>query len=377
MTQYKQTYATTRLGIGDSIAIGGAHPVTVSLDKEGGVYNGQVVFSEILDANVRQDSDWYSLTCVDTADVVDLAVPSTAKVIATRIFAITNEVSVPRRGALMEVVGENLLGLHQRRRHGSGRQDDFAMTPPMLIPPVPMPPGAPVLWYDGSDIATLWQDAGGTVPVVNDGDPVNRIDNKGSMSGVPVINNGASGDFVWFENFHNGRGSVQSTNTADVELVATTTAALQAGGDMSQLAVYSRPLGGVPSGTVRVAKTAAVGNANRNEMTQQFGDATLTWDNTTGGRLTGSAYGDNEKMACHGDVVGGTAAYGRVNILAAPVNYAVTLNTHPIGSTITILDSAFQAGNICRMGEWMLWEASGLRSAIIDFVLAKWALTYL
>lgn len=375
MTQYKQTYATTRLGIGDPIAISGAHPVTVSLDKEGGVYNGQIVFSEILDANVRQDSDWFSLTCVDTSDVVDLAVPSTAKVIATRVFAITNEVSVPRRGALMEVVGESLQGLHQRQRHGGGRQDDFAMTPPMLIPPVPMPPGAPVLWYDGSDLSTLWQDTAGTVPVVSDGDPVNRIDNKGSMVGVPVLNSGASGQFLWRENFQNGRGAVESTNINDVILVATTTAAMQAG-DVSQLGVFSRPLGGVPSGSVHVATTALAGGASRNQMSQQFDDAVMTWDNTSGGRFLNSNYGDDEKMAVHGDMVGNTA-YGRCNIDAVTVGYAVTPSVFPIGSEIEILDSAFQSGNICALGEWMFWDAAGLRSAIVDFVLAKWAMTYL
>ena len=49
------------------------------------------------------------------------------------------------------------------------------------VPPL-FPLGA-LIHYDARDLATLWQNTAGTTPVVADGDPVQRIDNKGSIGG--------------------------------------------------------------------------------------------------------------------------------------------------------------------------------------------------
>ena len=180
MTQYIQTYRTTRLGVGDVVAIQGAHPVTVSLDKESGAYTAGLVYTDVLDANLRNDADWQQLSAVDASDVVDMAVPSTAKAVATRVTVISGE-TTPRAGAKMVVCGSNLLGLHQRRNHASGRQGDFT-TPPAPSLPVIDPPGNEVLWYDFDDISTLFQDDGASVPVTADGQIINSITNKGSAT---------------------------------------------------------------------------------------------------------------------------------------------------------------------------------------------------
>ncbi len=38
------------------------------------------------------------------------------------------------------------------------------------------------IWYDFTDISTLWQDTGATSSVAADGDPIARVDNKGSLA---------------------------------------------------------------------------------------------------------------------------------------------------------------------------------------------------
>ncbi|WP_420586563.1 hypothetical protein [Ruegeria sp.] len=41
----------------------------------------------------------------------------------------------------------------------------------------------PLLWRDPSDLATMFQDAAATIPVTSAGDPVKRINNKGTLGG--------------------------------------------------------------------------------------------------------------------------------------------------------------------------------------------------
>lgn len=49
-------------------------------------------------------------------------------------------------------------------------------------PSLPNPPVFANLthWFDFSDLSVLWQDTAGTIPVASPGDPIRRIDNKGS-----------------------------------------------------------------------------------------------------------------------------------------------------------------------------------------------------
>jgi hypothetical protein len=57
-----------------------------------------------------------------------------------------------------------------------------------------MPPALAslLLWYDLTDTATLWQNTGGTTAVTTDGDPIARIDNKGTDGGNLQQSTGAS-----------------------------------------------------------------------------------------------------------------------------------------------------------------------------------------
>lgn len=135
MTNYLQTYAITRTGISDVVSLKGATGVTVSLDKEGGAYTSQLVFTTNSPATPRTDEGWMTLTPTDTSDEVDVAVPDEATAVAIRCTAIAGEVR-PRTGARMTVRLNQLLGLHQRRYNASGRQDGFdngAPPPPPLL----------------------------------------------------------------------------------------------------------------------------------------------------------------------------------------------------------------------------------------------------
>ena len=56
---------------------------------------------------------------------------------------------------------------------------------PIVLLPVDAPPFSPLdvpnvlFWYDFSDISTLWQDTGATVPVTANGQPIGQVDDKG------------------------------------------------------------------------------------------------------------------------------------------------------------------------------------------------------
>lgn len=180
MSQYTQQYVLRRPGVGDVIAIRGGHPVTVSLSKGNGAYTASLVFSEVGNPQVRQDSDWISLTTLNTSDETDVAVPLTAKVIATRVTTIA--AGAPRLSAIMTVTSSALAGLHQRRRHASGRQDDFGVAPPPIIPPIPFFPNQADLehHYDYTDINVLWQDTLLTNPITANGQSILGVTDKGA-----------------------------------------------------------------------------------------------------------------------------------------------------------------------------------------------------
>jgi len=49
-------------------------------------------------------------------------------------------------------------------------------------PALPLPPRLDILahWWDFSDLTSLFQDTAGTIPIDTDGQPINRLDNKGT-----------------------------------------------------------------------------------------------------------------------------------------------------------------------------------------------------
>ena len=132
MSQQKQTYATTRPGVGDMVVIRNGHPAVVSVDKESGAYTAHVIYSEAPTPSLRAESEWFTLTTLNTSDETDVAVPSAATAVACRVTAIAGEV-VPRAGARMEVnltSGVDLLGFNHRKRKNSGwPAPDFAVNP--------------------------------------------------------------------------------------------------------------------------------------------------------------------------------------------------------------------------------------------------------
>lgn len=74
--------------------------------------------------------------------------------------------------------------MHVPRERYSVRRTE-GPTPPVPFDPLTL---GPLIWLDASDVATMFIDSAGTVPVVADGDPVGRWANKGTL--------GAAGDAV-------------------------------------------------------------------------------------------------------------------------------------------------------------------------------------
>lgn len=96
-------------------------------------------------------------------------------------------------------------------------------------------------WYDPSDLFSLWQDAAGTVQVVNTGDPVRCIDDKSGNGSHLII---SSGDYPTYETLNGFPavytpggwrnpttvGSVGITNVTFVAIAARNDQALFSGG---------------------------------------------------------------------------------------------------------------------------------------------------
>jgi len=74
------------------------------------------------------------------------------------------------------VVSDGVTNMEQARLYGVDQLDS-----PSLI--VAAFPSGSLIHYDATDLSTLFQDTAGTVPVAVDGDPVRRVNNKGSIGG--------------------------------------------------------------------------------------------------------------------------------------------------------------------------------------------------
>lgn len=60
------------------------------------------------------------------------------------------------------------------------------------------PPGSPLLWYDPTDLATLFQDVTGETPVTSNLDVVRRWESKGSVVS-PLVTGASDTDVFWLE----------------------------------------------------------------------------------------------------------------------------------------------------------------------------------
>lgn len=205
MARYTQRYKLRRLGIGDVVFVRGGELVTASLDKVSGTYTAQLVYSTVLSPNPRVDSDWISLSSLDTLDVADTSLPAAATAVATRVTALPSVVS--RSPAVMTIASSSLLGLHQRQRHASGRQDDFGAEPAIAGYAGLVMDDAPLVYY-------RMHEAGGLIAIdemgLQDGDynaggQTFRVDGPGTGGGGP--------DFaVDYDNA--GTDRMQATNVA-------------------------------------------------------------------------------------------------------------------------------------------------------------------
>ncbi len=92
------------------------------------------------------------------------------------------------------------------------------------------------IWYDFTDISTLWQDTGGTSAVAADGDPIARVDDKGSL-GVNITQATGSKQPAYDTDFvSHGGGLFDGTDVLFAAAVAQT--AVQSG-DFSALLIGS------------------------------------------------------------------------------------------------------------------------------------------
>lgn len=95
-----------------------------------------------------------------------------------------------RNDLLADIVTASGGTLTDRNNRGLLLKDWLeAVQAPKFTPANIFSGGANGVWYDPSDLSTLFQDAGGTVPVVNDGDPVGlMIDKSGNGNNATQIN---------------------------------------------------------------------------------------------------------------------------------------------------------------------------------------------
>ncbi len=382
MTQYTQRYAQSRLGVGDVISLRGAENVVASLDKVSGTYTAGLVFSSELDPNPRQDSDWFELTTVDTSDVVDQAVPATATAIATRVTVVPAVVS--RIPAVMTLTSTALSGLHQRRRHGSGRQDDFGTPPLIPIPPNPQPPGNPILWFDGDDPTTMFQNAAGTTPVVNDQDPVVHWKNKGSLTfnGNGGLVNAVAADMKFITNWKNGRGAVNHLVSGSNfgEMFGTTVQALQTTPfEPTVFTVFSAVKSGPsPNSGAVLLKTSRPANTKNNLVEWAFGDPKMLWDQSGQAEITftDSNFADNELLCVYGDVVN-NVSFGRCSNAPTTISQpALSMELIDVNAEVTIFESNTN-GVETNLGESIMWmNELPSRAELEEYAFFRWGITF-
>lgn len=88
-------------------------------------------------------------------------------------------------------------GAESARIYGVDQLDNPSVA---LIPGLP----DPQLWFDPTDVSTVWQDTAGTIPAT-DGNPVGRIDNKGTDPFLLFLNEKSTTNFPTYRtNFVNG-----------------------------------------------------------------------------------------------------------------------------------------------------------------------------
>lgn len=124
--------------------------------------------------------------------------------------------SISSAGALTGTTGSSAVAdatytLTMEDEYGRQTSDTFTLE---VSEAAPFSPSdlSPEIWYDPSDLSTLWQDQAGTIPVTADGDPVNLIQDKsGNGNDATPTSTGSGvtyrtdGTLHWLE-FTTGKG---------------------------------------------------------------------------------------------------------------------------------------------------------------------------
>lgn len=149
----------------------GGGPYTVSLDKAGGTYTGQLYWSPNLDASPLDDS-WKTLTDLNTTDESLVLDNDDVRAIMGSITvrptpALSGGIYTPIAKFEIGVVPTNSLGANQRQRHGSGYGSNLIGG----AAPVQDEYAALVLADMGVTAGSFWSCQGGNVVTITDEGP--------------------------------------------------------------------------------------------------------------------------------------------------------------------------------------------------------------
>jgi hypothetical protein len=171
MSQPQHTYTLRKeVGFGIELALSQlGEPHEIQIENFKSSFDIEVITTTDPLASLRARTLWKTLT-VPTG--VLTPVPVGVRKLAVQITAI-NSPNSPAP-TVFHVPGF-FRGAENARYYGVDQLDS-----PIVLPLFPL--GA-LIHYDATDLSTLWQNTAGTTPVTADGDPLQRIDNKGSIGG--------------------------------------------------------------------------------------------------------------------------------------------------------------------------------------------------
>lgn len=171
MSQPQHTYELRKeIGFGVELAMSQlGEPHEIQIEDSGGAYDLAVITATDPLASLRATSLWTNLAI--TPGVLT-TIPAGVRKVAVQITAISNDAAPAP--TVFHLPGF-FRGAEQARYYGVDQLDAPAVSS--------LFPSGALIHYDATDLATLWQNTAGTTPVVADGDPLQRVDNKGSIGG--------------------------------------------------------------------------------------------------------------------------------------------------------------------------------------------------
>lgn len=187
MSQTQQTYSLRKeIGFGVELAMSAlGEPHQIQVEDQGGAYDFSVITATDPLASLRAEAAW---TTLSVTPGVLTAVPAGVRKLAVQITAINNP-DAPQL-QVFHLPGF-FRGTESARYYGV----DTLLLPVPDVPP-PFGPDAPFLanlelHYDFTDLSTLWQDEAASVRAMANGDPIARIDDKGTR-GLNLLSSGGT-----------------------------------------------------------------------------------------------------------------------------------------------------------------------------------------